>query len=259
MSTITPQIKDPDSDNLEKYIAQWGDANKRFQDDLNSLTALITQMMALLKGGKVSEAFQIAEMGVMPGAMSLQGDSMGQLAATMNVSSALQKFTTDTQNDLNQGANIDHEIPKGSDHETYADQFVQFLKDLYAKVNVDNPPDWLKNIQGGLKQSIEQICQVFGASDPTNLYPTTVANDVKTWINNPSTVDGNGKTGQQNIQNLQSGFTQWNNTESAQSQGLQAQEQFASNVYNQYMSSCSNIFHAVQQLSQAMVQNEKSQ
>lgn len=255
----TNMVIDPPSD-LNGFIQGWLNAQWEYQTDHAQLVAMISQMLALAKSGKVGEAFQIAQMGVMPGAMQLQGDQMRELAASMNIASAMQEFTTAAQNAMNAGGKMTD--PQGDD-------FVKLIKEFFAEINATPPPVWLNaDTKKALNDAINKICEVFkctGPNDP-HFIGATISADIRYWSNNPTSntgadgvVNPDGKTGQQCLQDLQSGFTQWNNTEAAQSQVLQSQEQFAGNVFNQYMNTCAGIFQAEQKQSQTMVQNQRSQ
>jgi hypothetical protein len=241
--------------NLDNYIKQWNLVTQQYTNDHAALEQMLADIIKRIEHHDTQGAFQIAEMGVMPSAMQLQGDTMGKLASSMNIGSACQEITTAAQNLMNAGSNITPD---------QANKFVQYLKDFYSRVNIDLTVDankWLdQNTKTNLLQSINQICQTFGVQDPSKLDGTTVKNAIIQWSTHPTdTTLPNKNTGQQNLQNLQSGFTQWNNVESAQSQGLQAQEQFAANTFNQYMNATTNIFQSSQQQAQNMVQNQKSQ
>ncbi len=245
---------DPLLNNLDYYIRAWNEANQQWGTDHLALMNAITNMLKLAKEGKMGEAFQAAEHTVMPGAMTLQGDSMGQLAASMNVASASQEFTTSAQNDLNAGTKMTT---------AQAAAFVKAMQDMYNTIQdemkLPASKQWMDSSTAqNMLNAISKSCSPFGVTNPNDLTAATVQTDITYWINNPGTPVNGGPSGQQNLQNLQSGLTQWNNTESAQSQGLQAQEQFASNTYNQYMNTCVDIFQATQKQIQAMVQNQKS-
>lgn len=252
---------DPALNNLDYYLRAWYEANKLWDADNLALQNAITHMLTLAKEGKMGEAFQAAEHTVMPGAMTLQGDSMGQLAASMNVASASQEFTTDAQNAINGGKKMTIAQAKA---------FVKALQDMYntikAEMNLPKKDQWMDQATAqNMLNAIDKTCSPFAPIKPINpnfnpndLDPAKVQADIIKWVTNPDVQPTNGKTGQQNLQDLQSGLTQWNNTESAQSQGLQAQEQFASNTYNQYMNTCVDIFQATQKQIQDMVQNQKS-
>lgn len=245
---------DPALNNLDYYIRAWNEANELWGADHLALMNAITNMLKLAKEGKIGEAFQSAEHTVMPGAMTLQGDSMGQLAASMNIASASQAFTTDAQNAINGGKSMT---------KAQAEAFVKALQDMYktiqAEMKLPANEQWMdQGTAQNMLNAIDKTCSPFGVTNPNDLDPTKVQADIIKWIKFPGTPGNGGPSGQQNLQNLQSGLTQWNNTESAQSQGLQAQEQFASNTYNQYMNTCVDIFQATQKQIQAMVQNQKS-
>ncbi|GEM_PF-4798228 len=253
---------DPQKD-LNGFIEQWEKAGKQYEADYGQLLAMIQQMLVLAKKGEVGEAFQMAQMVVMPGAMQVQGDQMRELASSMNISSALEEFTTQAQNDMNAG---------GSMTTQQGDDFVKFLKEFLKDINATPPPAWLDpNTKSALNDAIHKICEAFGCSSPDapGFTGDKIAAMINSWTKDPTgtvwtTPTGQfpnpgGKTGQQCLQDLQSGFTQWNNTESAQSQVLQSQEQFAGNVFNQYMNTCADIFQASQKQAQTMVQNQRSQ
>lgn len=250
---------DPSKD-LNGYIDQWYKAGNQYNADYGQLLAMIQQMLALAKKGEVGEAFQMGQMCVMPGAMQVQGDSMAKLAASMNISSALEEFTTEAQKDMNGG---------GSMSTQQGDDFVKYIKEFFKEITGGITPPWLDaGTKANLIDAITKICKSLGCSGPNdpNFTGQNVADQISYWIKNPTlTTDQNGmsnpggKTGQQCLQDLQAGFTQWNNVESAQSQVLQSQEQFASHIFSQYMNTCTDIFQASQKQAQSMVQNQKTQ
>lgn len=264
--TPDPNIQNPDND-LQNFIQQWEQQQAQAALDSQQLATLITQMLALAKSGKTEEAFQVAEMGVMPQAMTVQGDGMGGLAGAMNIGSACQEFTTDAQNQVNNGTTI---TP------AQAQQFITDLKQLYDAVQAEmnlppNKQHWMDpNTAQGILNSLTKISGEFEVgSNPDSLAAMPgigfiVASDIQQWTLQPNAInsgmDGNAPaiTGQQHMQNIQAGFQQWNNTESAQSQSLTAQEQFAANTFNQYMNACKGIFQAMQQQAQNFVQNQKT-
>ncbi|MBS0605012.1 MAG: hypothetical protein JSS60_08290 [Verrucomicrobia bacterium] len=250
--TVDPQT------NLQNYIDQWQQANAQYTSDYSYLIQMIQQMVALAKegGSGVEEAYQLGEQCVMPGAMTVQGDTMGQLAASMNVGSALQQFTTDSQNDMNAAGTMTTD---------QAQQFVKYITETYddiqAELKLPANQQWLDSTTANnILQSLCKVTQEFGFNDPDSMSenpdaPAVIQTSLNNWANNPTSLYG-VNTGQQHMQNLQSSFTQWNNSESAQSQSLTAQEQFASNTYNQYMNSCTDVFQSTQQFVQNIVQHE---
>ncbi len=236
--------------NLNNFINQWWQESKQYTADYGYLTQMLQQMMAMAKSGNIEGAFQVAQMNVMPSAMTVQGDTIGKLAAGMNIGSAYQEFTTASQN------GVTNDPQEGN-----VANFIKFLQEFYNDINNGRTPmPWMSSAtRNQLNAAIEKICKLFGVDNPNELNPITVATDIYNWTNGPMEKTGNGKTGQENMQDLQAGFTQWNNVESAQSQGLQAQEQFASNTFNQYLNACLDIFKSSQGQIGAMVRNQKSQ
>jgi hypothetical protein len=233
---------DPNT-NLDNYIKFWEEAQKQYGIDVNSLATMIQQMLALAKQGKIDQAFQVAQMQVLPGTMQVQGDSIGGLASSLNISSALLEFTTDAQNAINAGKDMTPD---------QAAKFVKYLQDFFNHINP--APSWLTpSTQSQLNDAISKICKVFGVSNPSQLDPAKVQKEINAWSKDP-TKDG----GQQHLQELQAGFTQWNNTEAAQSQGLQAQTQFATNTFNQYMNIVKGVLQSTQEQLSAIVRNLKS-
>ncbi len=268
-NNIDPINGGPDDD-LHNYIQQWIDMQNQYNSDFASLASLIQQMEALVKqGGQgTEEAFQIGQMAVMPGAMTLQGDAMGELSTSMNIGSACEEFSTQTQNEINNGSGIT---------DAQAAQLLQYMKQLYdaVKYEMTLPKDqqWMDpNTANGILQSLTKVCSEFEqGSNPDTIAsqnPNTwsiahvVAEDINQWVTKPQTDDGgfdggaNTITGQAHMQNIQNAMQQWNNTQSAQSQSLQAQAQFAGNTFNQYMTSCSNLFNATSKQYQTFVQNQ---
>lgn len=257
MADAPTQAPPTPQENFEKFVKQWEQTHEQYKMDYAFLTNMIHHMMELLKKGAqgTEEAFQIASMGVMPAATTLQGDTMGELAGTMNVGSAFQAFTTGSQGDINAGDKIS--IPQ-------IDQFINYLaqayNDIYKEMK-EHPNLFNSSTANDIIQAITKICNIFGAKDPDGLLPQDVLNDLQQWIENPSKtftnpLTGEKNTGQQNIQNLQSAFSQWNNSLSAQSQSLTAQEQFASNIFNQYMNACLSIFRSTQDFVKNMVHHQ---
>jgi hypothetical protein len=262
-------IKDP-NDDLQQYIQQWQQAQAQYNQDYAYLGQMIQQMIDLAKqgGSGVEEAFQIGQMCVMPGAMTVQGDSMGELGATMNVGSACQEFTTETQNDINNGAKM---TP------AQAKEFIERLEQLYDAVKEElalpKNQQWMDpNTANNIIDAMNKIAGEFepGATPDTlyalsDYYAGVISGDINQWTSNPTQlsqgVDGNAAsaTGQQHIQNIQAAFQQWTNTQSAQSQSLTAQEQFNANTFNQYMNACETVFSSMQKQYQNFVQNQKAQ
>ena len=251
--TVDPQT------NLNNFIQQWQQANAQYATDYAYLAQMIQQMIALAKqgGNGVEEAFQIAQTAVMPGSMTVQGDTMGQLAASMNLGSACQEFTTDAQNNANGAGKVTPD---------QGDKFVKYIQQLYddlqKELKLPKDQQWMDpNTANNILSALDKVSQEFGAQTPDdpNFNGATVASLLNSWEQNPTSQSGvNNDTGQQHIQNLQSGMQQWNNAESAQSQSLTAQEQFASNIYNQYMSACTTVLKSSQDQEQMMVSNLKS-
>lgn len=243
MTLIDPQ------NNLDKYIKEWQEANAQYKQDYAMLAQMIQQMLALAKkGGQgTEEAFQLAEMGVMPSTMTVQGDTMGQLAASLNLSSACEEFTTDSQNIANGSGEVTPEQGKA---------FAKYLKELYddlqKEMNLPKNKQWIdSNTANNILEALDKISAQFGAKNPDELNGDKVTQLLNYWYTNPD-------KGQENIQNLQANFQSWNNSESAQSQSLTAQEQFASNTFNQYLNTCTDVFKSSQQQEQNFVQNQKS-
>jgi len=270
---VAPISPPSDNEALQKAIEQWQANNKRWQADYEYLHTMISEMMKLCKEGKTSEAFQIAEQDVMPSSMTVQGESMGGLAGAMNDSSAVQKFITDMQNDLNGGGKMTADQAKN---------FVTLLKQLYDRVNdqvnnTDPKNQWMdKSTAENLKTSLEKLAHEFGSNatpdnlgNPNGTGAQVVQGDIQYWNQNPTVIDngnngGHGdwdtapnETGQQHIQNILADVTQGNNNVSAQNQALTAEEQFAANMFNQYMNSCQGVFQGQQKFIQSMVNNQK--
>lgn len=254
----------PDDD-MNKAIDQWLAAEKQYGIDYGQLLTMIQEMLALAKSGKVGAAFQMAQNVVMPATMNLKGDSMKELAASMNIASAMEEFTTEVQKDMNNG---------GTMTPAQGDELVKMIKDFISRIDADAP--WLdKSTKAQLDDAINHICKAFGCSGPNdpNFTGANVAAMISGWTQNPTgttyqdpndknphpIVNPGGKTGQQCLQDLQSGTTQWNNTESAQSQVLQAQVQFSTNIYNQFMNTLKAMEQAAVQQGERMVQNQKAQ
>ena len=158
-----PEQVDPQV-NLQHYIDQWKQANAQYNTDYAYLYTMIKQMLALAKegGNGIEEAFQVAEMGVMPSAMQVQGDVMGQLAGSMNIASALEQFTTDAQNEMNKGGKIT---------ENEAAKFVYYIQEFYLEIKHEMglPKDkqWMDpNTAKNLMDAITKISNQFGAKTP---------------------------------------------------------------------------------------------
>lgn len=253
------KVGDP-NDDINKAIDQWIAAGKQYEVDYSQLLTMIQQMLALAKSGNVGAAFQMAQNQVMPATMNLKGDSMKELAATMNVASAMEEFTTAAQKDMNNGATMSPE---------QGDEFVKMIKDFLSKIEAIDPKLLDPSTKAQLEDAITHIITSMGFSGPNDPHFTgaIVANMISQWTTHPTDTSRNngqdpnpgGKTGQQCLQDLQSGFTQWNNTESAQSQVLQAQVQFSTNIYNQFMNTLKAMEQAAVQQGERMVQNQKAQ
>jgi len=263
----TPPIPGPNND-LQQAINQWYQQQWEYQFAVQTLMAQVEQMIALLKAGKVEEAFNMAQQTVLPGTMNVQGQQMANLATSMNISSVGQEFTTGIQNAIAGGGQM---TPQ------QAEQFIMYLKQMYDALEEDlklNPKNqWMDPTTAqNIINSIDKLCGEFEPGlNPDQLaanlpgYAGIIAGDINTWSTNPTQmsngIDQNApdETGQQHMQNIQADIQQWTDTVGAQSQALQAQEQFAANTFNQYMNTCSGIFQASQQQEQVFVQNQKSQ
>lgn len=258
-------IIDPNSD-LNNAINQWTEENNQYQADCTLLAALIAQMIQLCaKGGQgTQEAFQIAELGVMPTVMSVQGDSVGQVGASMNIASACQEFVTQMQNDINNGANITPD---------QAADFLKQLKGLYdaikAELNLPKDQQWIdpstaQNLLNGLTSLSGEFSVGMNPDDLANIDPALIAQDINIWVTQP-TADNTGQTGApnesglQHMQGIGGDFQTNNNVVGAQNQTLNAEMQFQSGNYNQYMGIVKSMLQATQQSLQVMVQNLKSQ
>lgn len=255
---------DPQND-FNNAVDQWNQNLFQYSQARMELEEILSKIEALVKEHKTGAAFQLIKNQVMPGVMEVQGTGqMASLSASMNISSALQEFTARIQKDMNDMAGSDPAKAQAA-----SEDFVKQLRQLYGDVNVTPPPPYLQHIQGGLLDAITKICNVFRvnggapATDPNQLSPHLVLTDITQWVTYPTDPAyyflPNGSTGQQVFQDLQSGFTRLNNTESAQSQGLQAQLQFAASQFTQFMNIAKSILEASQKQSQALVQNQKSQ
>ena len=249
------KVGDP-NDDMNKAIDQWLAAGQKYNLDSEQLVMMIQELEKLIKAGKTGAAFQMAQNQIMPATMNLKGDEMKKLAATMNVASAMQEFTTEAQKDMNAGAGM---TP------AQGDEFVKMIKDFISRVDGSDAID--ANTKAQLDAAINHIAQSFGCKDvnDNNFTGDKIAQMIKHWTLEPnSTQNGEfpnpgGKTGQQCLQDLQSGFTQWNNTQSAQSQVLQAEVQFSTNTYNQFMNTLKAMEQAAVQQGERMVQNQKAQ
>ena len=252
---------------LANSIKQFYQEQKQSGIDSAYLEQMIQQMVALCKAGKADEAFNIAQRDVMPGAMQVQGDSMGRLASQMNISSAYQEFATGIQNAVNSvkppinGGPNPANVPLNV---TLINNMIVVWNNVTLERNLPPGQQWMDDgTAKTILDSISQICTVFGVSDPNKLvdpngFYTNCADQIANWVANPTT-RGFPQSNTQNIQDLQSGLTQLNNSVSAQSQGLQAEEQFAANTFNQYMNTCKDVFQSSQNQIQAIVQNQKTQ
>lgn len=237
---------------FNKAFQEWEAENAKYGADYSNLQKMIEKMLNEMKTGHTEQAFQMAQMDVLPGATQVQGDSMGQLAGSMNLASALQESMTNAENQANigKGVNIND-----------AWKFVTSLQHLYDEIKADLalPKDkqWMgASTAKNILDAIGQICKPFGSTNPNQINGDTVQSLLKLWSENPTTKVGN-KTGQQWIQDLQQGITQSTNGISSQSQGLQAQEQFAANTFTQYLNVCKGIFQATEKQYQSFVQNQK--
>jgi len=249
---------------LANSIKQFYQEQKQSGIDSAYLEQMIQQMVALCKAGKADEAFNIAQRDVMPGAMQVQGDSMGRLASQMNISSAYQEFATGIQNAVNSASMTDG--ASSPDNVTLINNMCDVWNNVTHEMTLPQNQQWMDqkgNTAQNILDSISQICKVLNPKDPTgnpnNLDPDdSYTLTIATWEAKPS-ANGSNTGNTQNIQDLQSGLTQLNNSVSAQSQGLQAEEQFAANTFTQYMNACKDVFQSSQNQIQAIVQNQKTQ
>lgn len=246
--------------NFNAAIAQWKAAEAEYAAEKAALVAAIQQMVALAKSGHVGEAFQEIQTKVMPKAMQAQGGVLGQLAGTMNIASAIQAYVQEIQADANGGGNMT---------KAQAEQFVKALQEMFAELNgstthgPDTTPPWIgKNTAQSMLDAIKQICQLFGAATPEQLNPETVLADIQKWSTGMMDLQSPfqppvSNTDQENLQKLQSAFTQWNNTAASHSQALNTQTQFAANTFNQFMNTLSGIYKAILAQEKSFLQNQK--
>jgi hypothetical protein len=253
-TNLTQNTTDP-QDAYEQFIKQWEKANAFEQAMRQHMRDLMAELAELVKTHHVSEAFQKVKNEVMPTAMERQGGTMGQLAGSLNVSSAMQAFTTACQNLVNSG--------KPGDMAKLKNLLVTFYKDISALDPNAKPPLIDQSTKDGILAAIGKICKEFSNgtnTDPSKLDPTTMQNDITHWIDHPSDKYPNkdGQTGQQHLQNLQSAFSQWDNTQAAQAQGLQAQLQFGSSQFNQFMNAYAGTIKDTKSEYQTIINNLKS-
>src|SRR5579863_5725712 len=217
-------------DNYEKFLKEWEKLNSYEQAMKQQMIQLLAEIEALVKTHHVSEAFQKLKNALMPQMMEINGGAMGQLAGSLNVGSAMQAFVTACQSMVNSGGKID-----GAKFKQF---LVTFYKDISALDPNAKPPLIDQATKDGILGAIGKICQELSngshTTDPSKLIPSEIESNIKYWTENPTKIY-EGVTGQQHLQNLQSAFSQWDNTQAAQAQGLQAQLQFASSQFNQFM------------------------
>ena len=187
----------------------------------------------------------------MPGMTQIQGDSMGILAASNNIASAIQSDLSAMQDDLNKCAQSG-DVAAANDYVVRTGDLMEILdsqKDLPAGQGWMDPST-ATNMYNSVKNTIDEF---------TSWMPADIAKEMQDWTSNPTKSDPGGKTGQQHIQNVQTQETQSTNSVSAQSQTVQAQLQFASNTYNQYLNTDKDMLQSNQQFVATEVQNQKPQ
>ncbi len=256
---MSTSLVDLDTDsansNINVAIRQWREALDQELAAHFQLQKLLDTMLKDMKDGNTQEAFQIATFQVMPQTMKVQGDELGVVGATMNIESACQTDTTNAQNNITSNGNMTQK---------QAAEFVKEIKQFYNEVKAELNPapggkSWMSSSTAeSLLSAMDQISKSFGAKNPDELNPNTVMFTFNFWVQNPNATSSNGKTGQQNLQNLQTSFSNWNNIETAQSQGTQTYEQFKANTFNQYMNTCKNFYQSLTRQFQSFVQNEKA-
>lgn len=243
-----PNTTDPGQEAIDKAIQQWNDAKAQEEADRQQLLAMLKRMMDLAKSGHVDQAFAMAQQQVLPGVTQVQGDSMGVLASSNNIASAIQSDLSAMQQDLNKCA---------QDGDTAAAQDYMSRSANLKSILTNAQTGWIDpSAATNLINSLQKTHDEFG-STPS---PDSIAKDMQNWYSNPTKPDpSGGETGQQHIQNIQADETQSNNYVGAQSQTLQAELQFASNTFNQYLNINKDMLQSNQQLMQALVQNQKVQ
>jgi hypothetical protein len=242
---------DPLQDNFTDALRQFEEAQQRMMFAQQFLSGLLAKMIELAKSGKTAQAFQMAQNQVLPSVMEVKGNGLGGLAGSMNVTSALQKFTAEVQKEMNAIANEKDDQKRLK----MATDFVNALKQYYKDIQDLKPPLMNGDTQSNLLQAFSKICNVFptasGGHTPDDLDPAIVSKWISYWVANPTSdtdpynnKNPGGKTNQQLLQDLQAGITTLNNTVSAQSQGLQAKVQFETNSLSQFMGTLSAIYKA---------------
>lgn len=246
------------SPSFNKAFEQWEAEQAKYGADFAFLQGAIAKMLEEMNTGHTAQAYEMAQNVIMPATLRLQGDSMAQLAASMNLASALQGSLTNAENTFNTA------VGKKSITTAEAKAFIASLKHIYAEVQSalflkigGHAHDWLGGgTAGNILSALKQICGQFGVSNPNDLHESDVRDTTNAYLNHMTT-PYQGQTGQQWVQNLQAGITQTTNSISSQSQGLQAQEQFAANFLTQILNTDKAIFQATQKQNQVFVQNQK--
>lgn len=242
-TTVTP---DPDNQ-FQTYLQEWEQDQAQYAQDMKNLQAAIATMMAMLHSGNVQGALMYAQMNVMQGAMTVQGDNINVIAGSENLATGVRNFITDTQNIFNEGGNI-------VNNSTDASNFAKWMNQFYTEIsNSNSNGNWLDpNDQQNMLSSLQTVFKNFGAN-PGQLNTTEVTTCMKNWFPAQNTSQPNPS-----IAAVQNSFQVLNNSCSALSTTATTLEQFWTNIFNQLEGLTNNMYQSTAQSNSAFVQNEKT-
>ena len=239
-------------DDFNEAVKQYKPAVDVYNNAYGDLHAAIAKMLALLKSGHADQAFQVAELEVMPQAMNVQGQSMGVTSAAMNISSASSGVLSSIQNIANKAGNISQ-----GDAQSFVDQSKEFYDAITGGTNPPTCPDWLdKNTQTNLINALNKMSQDLGAKKPDGSpgTPDDLTADKVMNLNKAVGKDADPDAAKM-LRDVQGDFVTWNNVVNTQSQSLTAQLQYQGNQHTQYLNSCESIFQSTQAQCNVMVNN----
>jgi hypothetical protein len=227
--------------NFNNAVKQWAQAGIAMEEEKAFVDSLISKLEALLKDHHAEAAWNLMLTQLLPQTQKYQDLKLNQLAATMNIASAAQALISTAQSDANAGTKIST---------TQAAQLESILKFLHSKLQAGEQQGWIgKSTAENMLASITQLNDMFGK----NISPATIQKDIQTWFKNAET----GK-GTEQVHQLQSGFSELNNTNASHSQDLQTLAQGQTNTITQILNTMASILKADLQQEGMFTRNQKA-
>jgi len=233
--------------NFNNAVKQWEQAGVNIELEKGWIKQIIAKLEALVKAHDIQGAWNVMLFELLPQTQKYRNLVLSQLAATMNVSSALQAMISTVQSDTNAGKNITV---------AQANQLKTLLIFMHDQLEKGEKAGWIgANTAQNMLSSIGQIYQMFGGNfgkngmhglEPTNAHIQTLM--IK-WFSE-------GKFDQ--VQKLQAGMTQLNNTNASHSQDLQTLAQGQTNEITQMLNTMAAILKADLQQEGSFVHNQRT-